>query len=273
MLLSHVLGAERTHLLAHPERVLTGTELAAFEAVVQRRARGEPVAYIRGLKEFHGLAFTVDDRVLIPRPETEMLVDLALARIRGRLAEPTAAAGGPIVVGEVGTGSGAIAISLATILRSGGGGQSVRIVASDLSAAALEVAAENAVAHGVADRIAFLVSDLLGGPMAGRGPFDYILANLPYVPTARLPELPVAAHFEPPASLDGGPDGTALIRRLLEQLPSVAGLRAEALLEIGSEQADLVRAAVRCLLPDWTSEVLPDLAGEPRVLHVRRGEP
>ena len=271
LLLGHVVGLERTSILAHPEAPLSDGQLERFRALVERRAAGEPVAYIRGVKEFYGLALAVDPRALIPRPETESLVELALARVRGALsAAPRPPGTRPFRVLDVGTGSGAVVVALARTLGRAGYGEAVRFTASDRSQDALALAVENAVSHGVADLIDFRVADLLDPAIEVDGPIDLVVANLPYIPSAVLPELPVAASFEPREALDGGPDGLDLVRRLLVDLPRVLVAGGGALLEIGADQGETAVAAAAERLPGWPATIHPDLAGQPRVLSVER---
>jgi len=272
LLLAHALGVERTTILAHPEAAVGPEAAERLHASVERRAAGEPVAYIRGLKEFHGVAFAIDARALIPRPETEVLVDLALGAIGERLARaPRPPGTPPLVVADVGTGSGAIAVALAVALRRRGMLGEVEIVASDASDEAADLARENAVAQAVADRLAVTTADLL--PVAGRSAgllvvparFDVVCANLPYIPSAIMPALPVAASFEPRAALDGGIDGLDVIRRLLAALPERMVADGIALLEFGDGQGPALRAAAAERLPGWAVRLEPDLAGTPRV--------
>lgn len=270
VLLGYVLGIDRTAVIAHSEAPVGTGQAEAFAAALARREKGEPVAYIRGFKEFHGLAFSIDHRALIPRPETELLVDLAVERVREVLtAVPREPGVGPFRVWDVGTGSGAIAISATmALLRRGYGDDAVRFTASDASSEALALAVENAVGHGVADRIDFALGDLLRVEPAPPGAVGLILANLPYIPTDAVPHLPVAASFEPRLALDGGPDGLDVIRRLLAELPSALAPFGAALLEIGSDQVDAAIAAAGAALPTWAASVIPDLAGHPRVLRL-----
>jgi len=270
LLLGMVLRVERTTLRAHPEALVGADALAAFEAALVRREDGEPVAYIRGFKEFHGLALAVDPRALIPRPETETLVDAAEADVMRRL---TAAPRGPdaplLRVADIGTGSGAIAIALMAALRRRRADGDVEILATDSSPDALDLARENAVGHGVADRMRFAEADLV--PAADtEAPFDLILANLPYVRSAAVDVLPIAASFEPRLALDGGPDGLVVIRALLDRLPAALAADGVALLEIGGDQGDEIVAAIETQLPGWSCAVLPDLGGLPRVARVER---
>jgi release factor glutamine methyltransferase len=267
VLLGHVLGVDRVSLSAYPEAPLGDGHAASYRILVERRATGEPVAYIRGLKEFYGLALHVDPRVLIPRPETETLVDLALERITtaltsGRRDDRTE----PFLVWDVGTGSGAIAIALASALRRRRYGDAVRFHLSDVSPDALTVAVENAVSHGVADLMDFGRGDLLAPDGAPTRRVDLLVANLPYVPASMIPQLPVAASFEPTIALDGGEDGLTIVRRLLAAVPPVMGPGSSALLEIGSDQADEVLAAAEGILPGWSCTMRADLSGAPRVI-------
>jgi release factor glutamine methyltransferase len=267
LLLAYLLGTDRTGLLAHPDIKLPPSRLAQFDESVGRRAAGEPVAYIRGIKEFFGYVFVVDDRALIPRPETELIVEMALARIQGVLTGgPRPAGTPPVLVADVGTGSGAIAISLALESRKRRYGGHVRFIASDIDEAALGLAKENGVGHGVADIVDFAVADLL--PPSAQ-PFDLVVANLPYIRTDDVPTLPVAASFEPAQALDGGPDGLSIIGRLLEELPGQLAARGDALLEIGADHEFGIRDLAARSLPGWSVTVHRDLAGLPRVAELR----
>jgi len=282
VLLAWVVGVDRATVVAYPEAPIGSDQAARFASALDRRAAGEPVAYIRELKEFHGLAFGVDRRALIPRPETEAIVDAAIGEVMHRLAERPGEAGAgpgrggdPVRVADVGTGSGAIAVALAVALRSRRVtmGRNVTILATDASADALDLARENAVGHGAADGMRFVEADLLPVVLPDNGaPFDLILANLPYVRTDAIEGLPIAASFEPRAALDGGPDGLDVIRALLERLPTALGQGGAALLEIGADQGEATPAAVAAALPGWRATVEPDLAGLPRVLRVERGD-
>ncbi|MDP8904178.1 MAG: peptide chain release factor N(5)-glutamine methyltransferase [Chloroflexota bacterium] len=269
VLLGHVVQMDRASVIAHPEMNVGPTRAAEFEEAVRRRETGEPVAYVRGLKEFYGIVLAVDRRVLIPRAETELLVDLALARIGDRLTSaPRPAGTPPLVIVDVGAGSGAIAVSVAVECRRRGYAGEVRLVASDISDDALDVARENAVAHGVADLFDFAVADLLDGLPAGT--FDVVLANLPYIPSELMEDLPVAATFEPPLALDGGRDGLDVVRRLLDQLPGRLAGDGVALAEIGSDQADALGAEAEHRLSGWAITIHKDLAGLPRVAELHR---
>ncbi|HYH91525.1 MAG TPA: peptide chain release factor N(5)-glutamine methyltransferase [Candidatus Saccharimonadales bacterium] len=274
VLLGFAAGVDRTVILAHPDALVGDGPAAAFRAAVERRVAGEPVAYIRGVKEFHGIALMVDPRVLIPRPETELLVDEALTETMGRLTAGAAAAvpgGAPTAlrVVDVGTGSGAVAIALAVGLRARRvPAEEVAILAVDLSTDALDVARENAVGHAVGDRLSFAAADLL--PPPGSEPWDLVLANLPYVRGDAMAGLPAPTHFEPALALDGGIDGLEVISRLLEQLPAALALGGVALLEIGADQGDAIGLLVGERLPGWRCRVVPDLSGLPRVAAIER---
>ncbi len=245
VLLGHVLGVDRSTLAAHPEARLGSGQAESFERSVQRRARGEPVAYIRGLKEFFGAAIVVDERVLIPRPETETLVELAISRARADLtSRPRPEGAGPYLVWDVGTGSGAMAVAIALELRRRRYGDAVRFILSDISPDALALATVNAVAHGLADLFTFVQGDLTDVDPAPSS-VDLLVANLPYIPSGRMADLPRAAAFEPRLALDGGPDGLGVIRRLLGQVAGVVSPGGAVLLEIGGDQAAaLAEAAV-----------------------------
>lgn len=279
VLLGWAIGVDRTAIVAHPEAPVGVDALARFDAAVVRRAAGEPVAYIRELKEFYGLAFSVDRRALIPRPETEALVDAGIEEVMRRLAARIGEAGGggdggdPIRVADVGTGSGAVAVALAVALRKRAVvmGRNVRIAAIDVSPDALDLARENAVGHAAADGLRFIEADILPPVLPDEGsPFDVLLANLPYVRSDAIARLPVAASFEPRLALDGGADGLDVIRALLERLPDALTSDGIALLEIGADQGESAPAAVAAVLPGWRASVAPDLAGLPRILRVER---
>ena len=266
LLLGHAVGADRTTIIAHPDAPVGDGTAARFAESLARRERGEPVAYIRGMKEFMGLAFVVDARALIPRPETELLVELAEAEVVRRLVAAPRPPGTPALrVADVGTGSGAIAVTLAVRLRGRRMAGEVALLASDVSADALDLAKENAVGHAVADGLTFAVADLLPG-----GGWDLVLANLPYVRADAIAALPVATSFEPRLALDGGADGLEVIGRLLDRLPAALAPEGLGLLEIGGDQGEAALALVASRLPGWAADAVPDLGGLPRVLRVRR---
>lgn len=246
VLLAHVTGLPRTALLAHPERALSTEEAREYARLLERRATGYPLPYLTGRAEFYGLEFVVTPDVLIPRPETEVLVDRALM-LR------------PRTVIDVGTGSGCIAVALAVHL------PEARLWATDLSFAALRVARENAGRHSVAGRICFLQADLLS-PLTG--PVDLVISNPPYVADGEWATLPESVRHEPDLALRGGRDGLDIIRRLLAEAPRLLRSGGALLVEIGAAQGENVRALARSLLPSARVSILPDLAGRDRVLEV-----
>ena len=269
LLLAFALDTDRAAVIAHTDAPAGDGAAARFRAALDRRAAGEPVAYIRGVKEFHGLAFGVDARALIPRPETELLVQLGELEVVRRLVAAPRPNGAPkLRVIDVGVGSGAVAVTLAVLLRRRGMLDHVAMMATDLSEEALQLARENAVAHAVGDRIEFQAGDLLPGTLSA--PWDVVLANLPYVRSDAVPTLPIAASFEPVLALDGGPDGLRVIARLLDQLPAGLARDGVALLEIGGDQAAEVRALVADRLQGWACDVELDMGRFPRVAVVRR---
>jgi release factor glutamine methyltransferase len=268
LLMGWAIGADRTAILAHPEAPVGADAAAKFEGGLVRRCAGEPVAYIRGLKEFYGLAFATDRRAMIPRPETELLVTEAEREIARRLTSgPRPAGSAPLQVVDVGTGSGAIAVALAVTLLRRGMLAEVSILALDCSGDALDLARENAVGHAVAESIRFAQTDLLpdGAPQ-----FDLVIANLPYIPSAVVDRLPVAASFEPRAALDGGPDGLTVLRRLVYALPGALASEGVALLEIGSDQAEALRDVAITLSGRWKCRIEPDLSGRSRLALLER---
>lgn len=269
LLLALALDTDRTGVIAHADAPVGDGAAARFAAAMDRRVAGEPVAYIRGVKEFHGLAFGVDPRALIPRPETELLVDLAeLEVIRRLTGAPRPKGAPPLAVIDVGVGSGAVAVTLAVLLRRRRMLDEVALTATDTSEDALQLARENAVAHAVGDRIEFQNADLLPGEAVRT--WDLVLANLPYVRSDAVPTLPIAASFEPALALDGGPDGLRVIDRLLGLLPGALAHAGVAMLEIGGDQAVEMRALVAERLPGWSCEIELDLGRLPRVAILRR---
>ena len=266
LLLARILHTDRTGVVAHPETLVGDAAAAAYEGDLARRESGEPVAYIRGFREFHGLAFATDPRALIPRPETEQVVDIVEAEVVSRLlAGPRPAGTRPLRIADVGTGAGTIAISLAVALRKRRMLDDVRILATDIVPETIALARENAVGHGVADRIEFILADLL--PMDGHL-LDVVAANLPYVASEALDELPVPLAFEPRCALDGGSDGLEVIRELLDRLPRVLWAGGVAVLEIGADQGELIATEVESRLPGCTCDVLLDLAGLTRIARI-----
>jgi release factor glutamine methyltransferase len=229
VLLMRVLKTDRLQLCAHPEKNLTEAEVAGYSRWVERRRKGEPVAYIVGEKEFWSLPFEVNREVLIPRPETECLIEEVLG-CRGREADE------PRII-DIGTGSGAIGVVLAGEI------PAARVVATDISEGALETARRNAVRHGVAGRMEFLQGDLYA---AASGTFDIIVSNPPYIPDDAYPLLPEGIRrFEPPRALIAGPDGIAFHRRIIREGANRLNAGGLVFLEIGEGQKELVEALFR----------------------------
>ncbi len=253
LLLAHVLGCDRVALLTRPERRLTDAEARQVEQLIGRRAGREPLAYILGRKEFFGLELEIGPGVLIPRPETEELVERALDWLRRRdLAAPW--------IADVGTGSGAIAIALASAW------PAARAFAIELSPAAAALAQRNIERHGLTQRITLLAGDLLA-PLPQ--PVDLIVANLPYIAAPDIETLmPEVACHEPRLALDGGPDGLGVIRRLLTQAPAHLRPGGALCLEIGAGQGPLARASAAAAFLAAQVAVYPDLAGHDRILVV-----
>lgn len=255
VLLAHVTGKSRSWLLAHPEAILSLDQYEALQEALSRLEQGQPLPYVLGHWEFYGLDFIVSPAVLIPRPETELLVEQALDWLRSHPHRRRLA--------DVGTGCGCIAISLAVHV------PDLQVIASDISAEALQVAEANVRKHGVADRVHLIQADLL--PPAHSSPLPYpldlIVGNLPYIPTSRLPSLKVS-HWEPLLALDGGPDGTAHIRRLVQLLPDKLAPDGLLLLEIDADQGKMIPDIFQATFPQATVQVLPDLAGMERIVRV-----
>jgi release factor glutamine methyltransferase len=270
LLVSHAFGRDRSWLHAHPEAELDGADRQRLGTWIARRATGEPVAYIRGFKEWLSLRIRTDRRALIPRPETELLAETAIGEIAARLVDGDAP-DAPIAAWEVGTGSGAVAVALGLRFRTSLALGRLRLGATDLSAEALELAEENLVAHGVDGLVSLGCGDLLEPPVlpAPQRP-DVIVANLPYVTSAEVAGGTGSLRFEPQQALDGGPDGLEVVRRLVAQLPARLAAGGTALLEIGQGQLDAVRDMVSELSEPMDVAGLQDLAGIERVVRIRR---
>jgi release factor glutamine methyltransferase len=255
VLLAHALGCDRIGLYVQFDKPLGPDELARYRDLVRRRLAGEPVAYLVGTQEFWSLALAVDERVLIPRRDSETVVDLVLAEITDRSA--------PLAIADIGTGSGALALALLRELAS------ARAVATDLQAEALALAAQNAVQLGLAERVDFCQGDLLAALPPGRA-FDVLVANLPYVRSGEIERLSPEVRREPRSALDGGADGLDLIRRLVGGLAAHLGPGGLVALEHGFDQGPAVRALLEGapgpFEPAWTRA---DLAGHPRVTAAR----
>lgn len=259
VLLAHVLKTTRVSVLAYPERALTPKQASAYARLIERRAAHEPVAYLVGHREFMGLDFLTDARALIPRPETELLVDAALRELRARLdAKPTTAP----VVADIGTGSGAIALAVAALEP-----RLPVVYATDVSADALALAAENAARLGLTHRVRLLPGDLLA-PLPE--PVDALLANLPYVAPRDDTTLPPdVRQFEPSLALYGDDDGLGHFRRLLAQAPGRLAPAACLFLEFGYDQRAALETLLRGAFPDADLRFAADYAGWDRYVAVR----
>ena len=251
LLLLHTLQIPRTTLLAHPTRELSAAEESLYESHIQRRLKNEPIQYITGQQEFYGLTFKVTPAVLIPRPETEHLVESVLAEMKARLPHNQ-----PLRIVDIGTGSGAIAIALAVHLPQS------QITALDLSPEALAIASTNAETNSVANRITFLQSDLLAA-LAHEAPYDAIVSNPPYIPETDSPTLhPEVRDYEPHTALFAADEGLDIYRRLIPQAHALLKPNGLLALEIGHGQ----REALAALLTGWHNvNFVDDLQHIPRV--------
>lgn len=255
LLLAHVLGCGREALLAHPQRSLTPIQWRGYSELIARRSRREPVAYIIGRKPFYDLEIAVDRRTLIPRPETEELVEWAIGWLGSQPAGHR-----PIVL-DVCTGSGAIALAIARHC------PQAWILALDISPAALEVARANLIAYGMKGQVLLIAGDLLR-PI--RGPVDLILANPPYIAMDQFEGLMPEVHdFEPALALQGGATGVEVIGRLLSQAGQVLGRGGAIGLEIGAGQGETVSELAVSIFPRATFTLRKDLAGLDRIFIVQ----
>ena len=252
-LLSFIIGKDRTFLISHAEDPVSDDALQRFQEGVERRANGEPLQYITGVQDFFGREFRVTPDVLIPRPETELLVEAAIELVDS----------GAFIC-DVGTGSGCIAVTLLCELGN------ARAVAVDKSAAALEVAKLNARNHSVADRIEFAVSDCFDALDPNRYQFDIVVSNPPYVSAETLAGLQreVRDH-EPLIALSPGPDGLSVIRRLMLEAPAFLKDGGHLIMEIGFDQGEAVERLVDNEI--WhLSEIRPDLQSIPRIVVLKK---
>jgi len=253
LLLAHVLKSDRLGLYLRYDQPLNADELTAVRALVKRRAQREPIAYLIGRREFYGLNFRVDHRALVPRPETELLVERTLAMLP---------VDRPQEVCEVGAGSGCVAISLAVHAAPW------RITAVDCSDEALALAADNATAHAVEERVRLVAGDLFAEQ---DGPFDAVVSNPPYIPTEEIARtMPEVALFEPAVALDGGADGLRLIHRLANDAHRVLRPGGRLLLECGAGQAERVKQLFRESGQYLEIQTHRDLAGIERVVSAVR---
>ncbi|MGE5306694.1 MAG: peptide chain release factor N(5)-glutamine methyltransferase [Alphaproteobacteria bacterium] len=258
LLLRHVLGMTQAEFYLHVDDVI-GPDLERWIwRLLQRRARREPLAYITGQKEFWSLDFTVTPDVLIPRPETELLVEAALERTRRMLKSP-------LRILDIGTGSGAVAVCLAKELRE------AQIIAVDISNAALRVARENAERHGVADRIRFVEGDLFAPLAEEREYFNLILANPPYIRSGDVAELaPEIREWEPITALNGGADGLDIYRRIVTECGGYLAGEGHLLFEIGESMAEAVGQMIARAGGFEAALILRDYAGKDRVIATQK---
>jgi release factor glutamine methyltransferase len=250
ILLGHSMGVSRTWVIGHAHDVITPNVFKNFQSLISQREIGVPLPYILGWWEFYGRRFRVSEEVLIPRPETELLVEVAINYLTQNSARQ--------FVLDIGTGSGCIAISLAAEI------SPLEILATDISRNALGLAKENAVKHGVSERIHFVQMDLSTGVSAQP---DVVCANLPYIPGEQLQNLEVA-NWEPSIALDGGVNGLSQIIDLLDDLPRIVQPGGMILLEVEEKKGDDVRVEARERFPDGKIELHCDLAGKDRLLSI-----
>jgi release factor glutamine methyltransferase len=275
LLLMHTLDCDRTWLYTHPEAALDPPAAAKYFALVARRAAGEPTQYLTGKQEFWGLEFEVTPAVLIPRPETEHIVEVALERLGARgikIDLATGAPSPPLRIADVGTGSGCLAVALAHEL------PHAEIFATDISPAALEIARRNATRHGVSDRIHFLETNLLDWfchqpPVTSHQShaFDLIVSNPPYVARNEAGDLPreVRDH-EPASALFGGFTGVEIYARLLQQAGALLRRGGILVLELGYNSAAHVHTLLEVQAAWINIKITNDLAGIPRVISAER---
>jgi len=255
LLLGHVLGVSKTQLYTEAERGLASAEIKHLWCLTQRRLDHEPTAYILGHCEFYGTDFYVDCHTLIPRPETELLVEKAV-ELAQRIFHP----GKQITIADIGTGCGAIVVSLALAL------PQAKIYATDISASALRVAEINCRRHAVNRQVEFLQGNLLE-PLPQ--PVDMVIANLPYIKNYEFKDLSAEIrNFEPTIALAGGKNGLDKIQQMLEQMPKKLNYRACFLLEIGQGQGEMVTSLINSYFPQANIELIPDLGGIERVVKV-----
>ena len=269
LLVGHALGRDRAWLHAHPEFEVDAGAAMLVGEWLDRRARGEPIAYIRGFKDWLSMRIATDHRALIPRPETELLAESAISEIAARLVRDDAT----VSAWEVATGSGAVSLAIASRFRSALMLGRLKLVASDISPEALELASENLASHGLAHLVTVSCGDLLEPSMAGEAGADLLIANLPYVPSDEVAARRGSMAWEPRAALDGGPDGLDLLRRLVAELPTHLAPQGVALLEVGAGQADALRREIESLPVPLVVTTLRDLAGIERVVRIARIQP
>ncbi len=247
-LLAHTLSQDRTYLIIHFNEALTDELRSTYQSFIDRRVGGEPLQYIVGHQEFYGLEFEVTPAVLIPRPETELIIEETI-RLAASIAEP--------VILDIGTGSGCIAVALAREL------ETARVIATDISAAALQVARRNAQQHGLSERVQFLETDLLNGVAVKA---DFIVSNPPYIAPHEIPALQREVRdWEPHTALTDFADGLQFYRRLFAEAPAYLKPNGRLLFEMGHQQAETIKAFVDRAV--WSEpKALQDLQGIERTL-------
>jgi release factor glutamine methyltransferase len=256
VIVMNLMRMRRQDIFANQEAEVSAQQEADLARVVERRLKREPLAYILGYREFYGINLLVNSSVMVPRPETETLVEHALFMSLMGMETPA------LVIADVGTGSGAIAISLAIHL------PSARIYAVDTADPVLDVASYNIRAHNVADRVTLCKGELLE-PLPEQ--VDLVVANLPYIPTSRLTSLQPEVQWEPKEALDGGSDGLDQIRRLISQADGKLKSHGIILLELDPDQVPAVEELARRYLPGATTSVEQDLSHQDRVFVINRG--
>jgi len=255
LLLAHVLKVDRLGLYMVHDRPVVGPERDAFRGLIKRRLDGEPVAYILGRKEFYGLEFDVDSNVLVPRPETEILVDRTIEVVKaGNIARPR--------IAEVGVGSGAISVALAINI------EQPKIVATDISPQALKTAERNAEKHSVKQSIMLVQTDVLNGV---KGPFDIVVGNPPYISEAEEHTLPIdIRNHEPRIALIAGSTGLEIIEKLVPQAVELLVSNGVLIFEIGIGQSESATELLTRTGAFGSIESANDLAGHPRVVIARK---
>ncbi len=259
-LLGHVIARDQSFIITHAEDPIATEDLERFSQLLRERAQGKPLQYLIGRQEFYSLEFEVTPDVLIPRPETELLIETALNLVPGRDAT--------VSICDVGTGSGCIAVTLLHEL------PNARAIALDVSPAAIAVAKRNAARHSVNERIEFLVSDCFSELKATDEPFDLVVSNPPYVPAAQIEGLQREVRdYEPRLALEAGEDGLAVIRRLLAEVGSHLKGGGHFLFEIGFVQGEAVRKLIEPMVRsgEWKLlDIYADLAGIPRTVALQK---
>ncbi len=251
MIASHVLKKSRSWIIAHPEYLIPDEFLRSMEEILDRLSEGYPFAYITGSREFYGRSFHVRPGMLVPRPETELLVETAIVWLRSHPDRRTAV--------DVGCGTGCIAVTLSAEV------PDLKITAVDIDALAVEVTEQNAHLHGTSGRVRAKQGNIFNGDS---GKYDLICANLPYIPSTTVDELPAARH-EPRLALDGGPDGLSLVTKLLDQSRSRINPGGLILLEIEASQGETALQAAYRFFPLARISLTKDLAGLPRLVSIQ----